>query len=242
MSKGRHSIADLKVMDAALRGKSAFSSWSSAAMSKLLAHSYVGRHSRGNVFSSELQAPAQTFLIISGEALAACVFPQRERFAVMLLGPGVMMGIAQALGSPNRAAYDFSAHSEVVAIHMPTLLLLEILDADPLLWKEMMLMTVRQHADHVGMLRSQIEGALQRRVASTIERLAALYGNRIAEGGGVRLQLSQSNLAEILQANRQAIHKELKALANAGVIGLEYNALTVLDQDALKRMVDRATA
>ncbi|MDQ0017353.1 CRP-like cAMP-binding protein [Variovorax boronicumulans] len=242
MSGARQSIAELVFMEVALREKSAFSSWPPAAMNKLLSHSYVGRHPRGHVFSSELQGPGETFLLISGEVMAACVFRQRERFVLMLLGPGVMMGITQAFGSAERAAYDFSAHREVVAIHMPTLLLLEILDADPFLWKEMMLMIVRQQAGHVGMLRSQIEGALRRRVASTIERLAALYGNRIAEGGGVRLQLSQSNLAEILQANRQAIHKELKALANAGVIGLEYNALTVLDQDALKRMVDRATA
>ncbi|MCR6479898.1 Crp/Fnr family transcriptional regulator [Variovorax sp. ZS18.2.2] len=228
-------------MDAALREKSAFSPWSSVAMNKLLAHSYVGRHSRGHVFSTELQGPAQAFLIISGEVLAACVCPQRERFVVMLLGSGVIMGITQVFGSAERAAYDFSAHSEVVAIHMPTLLLLEILDADPLLWKKMMLMIVRQHVGHVEMLRSQIEGALRRRVASTIERLAALYGNRIAEGGGIRLQLSQSNLAEILQANRQAINKELKALANAGAIGLEYNALTVLNQNVLRQMA-RGTA
>ncbi|MDP9994781.1 CRP-like cAMP-binding protein [Variovorax boronicumulans] len=242
MNKGRHAITDLKFMDAALRKRSAFSSWSSAAMNKLLARSYVGRHSRGHVFSSELHGPTETFLLVSGEALAACVFPQRERFAVMLLGPGVMMGITQVLGSANRAAYDFSAHREVMAIHMPTLLLLEILDAEPLLWKDMLLMVVRQHVSHVGMLRSQIEGALRRRVVSTIDRLAGLYGDRVAEGGGVRLQLSQSNLAEILQANRQAIHKELKALANAGAIALEYNALTVLNQDALKRMVDRTAA
>ncbi|MFH0130794.1 hypothetical protein ACGLHS_11345 [Variovorax sp. VaC1] len=37
----------------------------------------------------------------------------------------------------------------------------------------------------------------------------------------------------MLQANRQAVNKELKALAASGVLGLEYNAMTVLDAKAL---------
>ncbi|MFH0130062.1 Crp/Fnr family transcriptional regulator [Variovorax sp. VaC1] len=234
MSQLRASIADAMLMSAELRTVPAFSSWSRVAMEKLLSHSRVGRHLRGDVFSSELRTPAETFLIVYGEAMAARVSPQGERSVVMLLGPGVVMGMTQVFGNAERAAYDFSAHSDVVAIHMPTPLILSILDADPMLWKGMLFMLVQQHAAHVETLRSQIEGALQRRVAATIERLAALYGSRTAQGG-VRLQLSQSSLATMLQANRQAINKELKALADTGAIGLEYSALTVLDPDALRR-------
>jgi hypothetical protein len=79
----------------------------------------------------------------------------------------------------------------------------------------------------------QVTGSLRQRVATTMLRLAVLHGMH-AGGDVVRLQLSQASLAAMLQANRQAVHKELKVLAAAGAIGLEYNAMTVLDQGALR--------
>lgn len=205
-------------------------------MNKLLSHSCTGRHPPGHVFSTELRGPPETFLIVSGEAMLARVSPQDERFVVMLLGPGSIVGMNQVFLRPERAAYDFTAHSEVVAIHMPTLLLFELLDAEPILWKAMTQAIMQQNVDNGETLRNQIKGCLRQRVAATIERLAALYGSRIARDGGVRLQLSQSNLATMQGANRQAINKELKALSDAGAVCLEYNALTVLDPDALRRM------
>ncbi|MGJ7528319.1 Crp/Fnr family transcriptional regulator [Variovorax sp. GB1P17] len=230
----RNSAADLMLMERALRATQAFSPWPLAAMSHLLSSSYVGRHPRGHVLSSELNPVAETFLIISGEVMAARVWPAGERFVVMLLGQGVVMGLTQVFGKADRTAFDFSAHNEVVAVHMPTPLIVETLDKEPALWKEMALMMLGQHAAHVRTLRSQIEGSLRRRVASTIERLAALYGAPVAGGGAVvRLQISQASLATLLQANRQAVNRELKALAASGSIGLEYNAMTVRDPEAL---------
>lgn len=236
MTGFRNSLADLAFMEKALRPTQAFSPWSFTAMSRLLSSSYIGRHPRGHILSSELSAAPETFLIVSGEVMAARVSPEGERFFIMLLGPGVVMGVAQVFGNTDHTAFDFSAHNEVVAVHMPTLLIIETLDKEPALWKEMALMMVSQHAAHVRTLRSQIEGSLRRRVASTIERLAALYGAPIEDRAVVRLQVSQAILATLLQANRQAVNKELKALAASGAIGLEYNAMTVLDPEALRHI------
>ncbi|MDH6166486.1 CRP-like cAMP-binding protein [Variovorax boronicumulans] len=232
----RQPIADPACVEAILRATSAFSSWPATAMSKLLSHSCTGRHPPGHVFSSELRGPPEILLIVSGEAMVARVSPQGERFVVMLLGPGSILGMNQVFGRADRAANEFTAHSEVVAIHMPTLLLFELLDAEPILWKAMMQTVVEQNAGHGETLRNQIEGGLRRRIAATIERLAALHGTRIARGREVRLQLSQSDLATMLGANRQTINKELKALSDAGAVCLEYNALTVLNPEALRRM------
>jgi len=237
VSWGTNSLADNAFMERELRAKRAFMSWSFTAMTRLLLSSRVGRHPRGSVVWTDLGGISEYILFISGHTSVGRVSPEGDRFSLLLWGPGDFTYIKpvreEALPTFRHGHFDYVATTDVVAIHMPMALLLEILDSEPMLWKEALLMSERQHVSYTHTVHGQVAGSLQQRVASTVQRLAALHGTHANGEDVVRLQVSQASLAMMLQANRQAVNKELKALAASGVLGLEYNAMTVLDAKAL---------
>jgi len=240
MTRRPNSFGDLVLMEASLRRLDAFSSWSTEAMAGLLADSYVSRHAPGEIFVNELNEVPEAFVIISGQATGAYTAGRHEQFAVIPLGPGVLMGLTQTFGNRERASYAFTAQTPVVAIHIPTLLLIALLDAEPSRCKNMTLMLLTQHAAQAQTVRSQAMGSLRQRLASTVVRLTLLFGKATESTGPTRLQLSQKELAAILQANRQAVHRELKQFAADGAISLEYKGLSVLDPQALKDIANKA--
>jgi|GEM_PF-3304976 len=225
---------DIAIMKSFLLKNLAFSSWSHEAMSQLLSSSRMNCHAAGSFFSSELNGEAEIFLIISGEALFTLVYGENRKNVVMIVGSGALMGIAQIFDGAGHCHFAFRAHSSVTAIHMPTSVIVEILDREPALWKNMITMMARQHAAYVHTLSGQIAGSLRQRVATTVERLVTLYGARARGDSLIRLKMSQAELALMLQANRQAVHKELKAIAASGAIRLEYKAVAIQDIDLLR--------
>ncbi|MCR6476282.1 Crp/Fnr family transcriptional regulator [Variovorax sp. ZS18.2.2] len=233
--KIKNTPGDLVLMENFLRMNRAFSPWSREAMNRLLAFSQIGRHAAGFVLSTDLCAAGESFLVISGEVMVSHISRDGEQFNMMMMGCGVFVGIAQIFGGTSHTVLALAAHSAVMAIHMPTSLIVELMDREPALWKEMVLMMTHQSAIQVSIVSTQIAGSLQQRAAATIERLAALYGTCARGESAIRLQVSQATLATMLQANRQAVHRVLKAIAASGAISLEYKTIAIRDLDALKR-------
>jgi CRP-like cAMP-binding protein len=95
-------------------------------------------------------------------------------------------------------------------------------------------MLLGQHAEIRDSLLSHAIGAFRQRLAATIDRLATVYGTDIE--GNLRLRVRQEDIAVILQVTRQSVNKELGAMAAAGVIGTEYNTITILDLEALREI------
>jgi CRP/FNR family cyclic AMP-dependent transcriptional regulator len=233
MRKDGISSDDAPLMERALRVTPGFGAWPTAAMSRLLSSSHLKRHARGELLTSEADAPA-TFAIVSGHVIVGRNPQGGISAKVFLLGPGSVMGLAQMIEKENPVSHDHYAHDEVVAVHMPTALIFEILDSHPLLWKNMVAMLLGQHAEIRDSLLSHAIGAFRQRLAATIDRLATVYGTDIE--GNLRLRVRQEDIAVILQVTRQSVNKELGAMAAAGVIGTEYNTITILDLEALREI------
>lgn len=234
MSRAKNSVEDIILVETTLHKLKAFELWPRAAMARLLSASYVGHHAPAEVVSNELSGVSETFIIVSGQVIGARASEKDGLFPVILLGPGVLMGITQPFGKRERTAYTFTAQTQVVAIHIPNSLLIELLDANPARWKEMLVMMVGQHAAHAQTLKRQAAGLLQQRLAATLDRLAHLYGTKGEADSAIRLQVSQAELAAILQVTRQALSRELTKLVKTGAISLGYKTLTVLKSQALQ--------
>ncbi|WP_432727526.1 Crp/Fnr family transcriptional regulator [Variovorax sp. W6] len=231
----RQSIAsdDAPLMERALRATSGFESWPAAAMNRLLLSSHLKRHARGELLTSEADAPI-TFAVVSGHVIVGRNAQRETSAKVFLLGPGSVMGLAQMIEKENPIWHDHYAHDEVLAIHMPTVLIFEILDSHPLLWKSMVAMVLDQHAEIRDSLLVYAIGAFPQRLAATIDRLATAYGTDVE--GSLRLRVRQEDIAVILQVTRQSVNKELKAMVAAGVINAEYNTITILNREALREI------
>jgi CRP-like cAMP-binding protein len=239
MTQAASLAKDAALMEQALRMIPGFVPWSAEAMNRLLSRSHVGRYSRGEVLVSPSD-PAQILAILSGHVVAGYTPPGGTRSAFALAGPGGVVGFVRLSDDANSAAYDFTAHDKVVAVHMPRSLALEILDGEPVLWKSMMKMLLRQNRETMDAMVAHLVGSLQQRLAVTIERLSKLYGQKVSGTSRRQLRLTQEDLAAILQAARQSVNRELKSLAASGVISLEYNAITVLDPSALRGIAHEA--
>jgi CRP/FNR family cyclic AMP-dependent transcriptional regulator len=225
---------DIALMMHTLRVTPWFAHWPDSSMSQLLADSRLERYGRGEIISDERDAP-ETFVIASGYAIVGYIPPGWDRSPVALLGPGSVCGFTRADNNEGRAVYDFCAHTDMVVVKMSTLALRKILDANPVLWGDMAKMLMRQHREILDSLLGQSIGSLSRRVATTIERLTALYGSRNGQSVSLRLRLTQEELAALLQVTRQSVNKELARLVTSGTISVVQNKITILDSTALRQ-------
>lgn len=224
-------------MEGALRLTQGFSTWPPALMRRLLARSRMGRFSRGELVGVERGAP-RTFAIVSGYVVVGRTPPGGDRAPVTLIGPGNVVGIVWGVldthEPEDQVLYDFCAHMDTTVVEMPTLLIGQILDEEPALWKEMAKMLIKQHRPVLETLLSSGIGSLRQRLATTLEHLANLYGSREEKGLSLHLRLTQEDLATLLQVTRQSVNKELRALVACGALSLSYNTITVLDTEKLR--------
>ncbi len=65
--------------------------------------------------------------------------------------------------------------------------------------------------------------------------LAALFNPHLNPGISAQLKISQEEIGYLAGASRQRVNGALKVLEEAGLVKLEYGAITVLDLDGLRR-------
>ncbi len=233
MDSSNEAHADLSLIEHSLRWTEGFSDWAPHALRHLAAGSRLGRHPRKALVASDTVQPRQTLVVVSGQMMVRALSGEGSRYAVGLMGAGTVIGTGrlEVAGSPS---LEFHAHSDLMAIHIPTPLLSGLLDSEPQRWRPMLLMLLRQQRDLRAGLMDRAIGGTRQRIAATVDRLAETYG--VSEGAdrSLRLRLSQEDLADLLQVSRQTVNRELRALAAEGVLAADYNSLKILDRAALR--------
>lgn len=233
---------DWVLAERALRLTQIFAQWPAAAMEQLLSISRVGRYARGDVVTTD-DAPKEILAVVSGHIVGeVTVDAAASRCIVALLGPGYVLGFVRSFDDEDvLSAHRFRALNDTVIVHMPAAQFYRILEEDPGLWREMAKLLMKQFRQVLQSLLTQSVGSFKRRLAATIERLAMLHGSKEGDGIGIRLRLTQEDLAALLQVTRQSVNKELGALVACGAISWNYNIITVLDPQALRAMAAQAS-
>jgi len=223
------------LMEHALRLAPAFANWSDSAMGRLLGESTLGRYSRGEFLFSESER-FEAMIIVSGRLTVKWTSTGGEATPVFLVGPGVLTGMTRAVAQNDGEIYEYVALDDAVVVRMPALLILQVLEKVPTLWRDMGLMLMKQKRTELSSLLKQTVGPLPRRLAGTLARLADLYGVKDqADPSRVQIRIRQGDLASILQVTRQSVNEDLRILADRGVIALDYNSIAVLNSEALRR-------
>ena len=242
MENSQLSCKDNPLMEHALRLTPGFAPWPAALMERLLAMSCVRRYARNELVGIESGEP-WTFTIISGHVIVSRTPPGGQRAPVTLLGPGNLIGLVRLLESTEgmenvppiqRALYDFSACLNTTVVQMPTLLIRQLLDEQPALWRSMAIMLMKQNRQVLDTLFVAWMGSFSQRLTTTLERLALLYGSKDGTRIKIGLRLTQEDLAALLQVSRQSVNKALRKLAESGAISLRYNSITILDLEILR--------
>lgn len=234
MANLRSTPSDKDLMALTLGKMQGFSTWSSTAMSLLLATSRLCWHQRGDSLSASAKAP-EILVIVMGHAIQFETSPNGTRLHWALRGPRQILGFSSML-SIEESRREYVANDDVVAIHIAGDSFFDLLDSDPRRWKDIGRMLMQQEREQIDMVFGQIVGELSRRLASTVQQLAALHGIRATKESAVHLRVTQKDLAGLLRVSRQSVNKELISWEGAGVIKLKFNAIVILDEFALKKI------
>jgi CRP-like cAMP-binding protein len=231
---------DTVLIDRALRWTPGFSSWPAQTRTRLIASARLVRHRRGTRFGTTVDGVPHTLVVVTGHLQVSHVRADGFRSTIGIVGPGRVFGITPTPSSDEESVFEFRVHDDAVIVSIPSPDLLQLLDAEPVLWRDMTRMLLRQQHEMLGNVLDQLSGEIRSRLAATIDHLATQHG--VSEGAGktLRLRLSQADLASMLQVSRQTINKGLSWLEQSGVISPDYYSISILDHRKLKRISGKA--
>lgn len=155
-----------------------------------------------------------------------------RRFVHGFAGPGAVVGLPRLLREASPPV-ELVAHAETVLVCMAREDLAAILDAHPLLWRDVALLLLARRRKALEEMQVQAVGSVRQRVAAILLQLARSHGVTASDGLRLQLRLSQEDLAGMLGVSRQTTNKTLRALEAQGLIASSYNTITLQSIDAL---------
>ncbi|PWW65758.1 Crp/Fnr family transcriptional regulator [Actinokineospora spheciospongiae] len=192
------------------------------------------RFEPGDVLIREGDRGDWVLVLASGRVKVVAAGPAGHAAVLAVRGPGDILGEMAALdGSPRSATV--TAVEPVVGLHVPGERFSALLVDHPAV-----------AAILLRIVTSRLRYANQRRMdhadAGTARRLAALllelhdrYGRRAPDGVTITLRVTQSDLAGLISASREAVTRALRPLRDRGVLTTGRQRLVIHDVEALRR-------
>ena len=227
----------LALIQRGLRVCELFCDWPDLVIDRLAVAARLAHHARGTPVRALFHKEREVKVVVSGAIAVSGVNMQGGKFTLLHIGPGELVGLVRLLDQGERL-YDYHAHRDSVVIHLPSEDLVSILNQTPLLWRNVALMALRRQRDSIVAMRHRALDGLQQTVAQTLMRMANLRGVREGVDGSLRLDLSQDDLAHIVSVSRQTINKELRLLAQRGLLRVAYGRVHLLDMTELQRIAE----
>ena len=223
--------------EAALRRCPLFACWPEARIAELAAIARAEYYPRGAEIFAHDPERREAFVIASGEVEVSRGSAEGKKFVLGINGAPQILAIVRLLADPP-IRYDYRAYEDSVLLHLPADGLAAILDAEPILWRDVALLMCARHGDSLRLLGDHNLGSLDQRMAATLVDLARIHG--IAGGQGIELglRLPQEQLGAMLGVTRQSVNKLLRGFEEAGLIAIDYNRITIRDSAALDAIAE----
>ncbi|EFX60812.1 hypothetical protein DAPPUDRAFT_275286 [Daphnia pulex] len=202
----------------------------------LLAASVIRSHAAGQLLSRRGTPLGELIFVLQGSLEASMAGADGRRSICWYLAEGQWFGLIPIVDG-QAAIHDLRTYSQAVLLHIPRAAFLAALQQDRgLAVKCLELLCARSRTlyEH---LAAETLLPLRARVARLLLMLVEQHGRESAHGQELSLKLSQEALADMLGISRQTLNRELVALEKAGLISLAYTRLTLLDDAALRQMI-----
>lgn len=199
----------------------------------------VRSYRAGTVIFGEGDPGDSLHMVIEGSVRISVISSGGEEVIVARLGPGECVGdLALLDGHPRSAsAVAVEATRTLVVTRAAFLRWLSERPKAALALLETLSLRVRRTDEALADLTFL---DLPRRLAKRLLDLAAVQSEAPAKGGdprGVRLRITQAELASMLGVSRESVNKRLNLLAREGVIKLGRGSVTILDAGSLRTLV-----
>lgn len=215
-----------------------FAGWPEARLADLAAIARAETYPRGTEIFARDPEKREAFVIASGEIEVSRGSMAGKKFVLSLQGPHEILAIVRLLAE-QPIHYVYSAYEDSVLLHLPCDGLAAILDAEPILWRDIALLMCARQGDSLRQLNIQKLGSLEQRMAATLADLSRIHGVAGKAGTELALRLPQEQLGAMLGVTRQSVNKLLRGFEAAGLIAVDYNRITIRDPAALDGIAAR---
>ena len=233
--RGRHASDDAELIARALRWNEVFGSWPLVRQEELLKSARLERYARHARVLARDRHPRDILVVVSGSLEISSLNASGRKYVNTLLGPGMVAPLVRLLEDAP-VNFDYHAHEDALIIHLHADAVVAVLDAEPVLWREVARLALQRQRLSLSMLHGLTLGTVRRRIAATLLTLAEYYGAPQESGMDLRVRLPQQELAALLGLSRQTISKQLRTLADEGTIAMSYKRVALLDMPALARI------
>jgi len=172
------------------------------------------------------------YIVIAGIVRIYLTADDGREATISLLEDGEMIGeIALLDGLPRSAGA--AALTETRLLFIPHAPFIELLDGSPRLSRQIMLMLCERLRAANKQVDQAIFHDLRYRLLVLLRQIAVIHGRIEKDVAVVDLDVTQGMLAQMLGASREAVNKQLRALAREGGVTMEGHQIRVLKQPAL---------
>ncbi|MDD0809281.1 Crp/Fnr family transcriptional regulator [Curvibacter sp. RS43] len=220
-----------------LIGKSKwFSAWSSADIDDFFAKSELRSYKKHDLLYRDYQATELIFLV-EGSAWA-CLQSDQGIVRFGLVRPSIVVGLSQLLGETfsDEPCYEFYLAEDSLALAIPTSALKERLLARPVLWQSVAKAAILYQRHCIKLALLLYAGPTKERLVSALFQFGASVAMRSNSLSTRGVDISQEDLAILIQASRQHVNRALKELEAEGVIALGYKRIEIVNSTELERL------
>ncbi|HSE79467.1 MAG TPA: Crp/Fnr family transcriptional regulator [Alphaproteobacteria bacterium] len=209
-----------------IRGSFIFRGLEPELIARLAGLSRIRRLAKGAILFQQGDEGDALYGVIVGLVRISVASAAGREITLGLMEPGDMFGeIALLDGLPRTAGAQAAEDSVILVIDRPHFF--ELIEAEPRLARhviELLCERLRRSTDRFSehtLLR------LDARLARKLQSLAAGHGRAVRGGMRIALKLSQSELAQMLGASREAVNKLLQRWSRAGILRHERGAIVI---------------
>lgn len=224
-----------------LRWSLPFTTWPDEAIDALAKAGRIAHYTRRTQVMAHELARREVMVVVAGVLEISRSSVDGKKFVLHFVGPGQAHGLVRLLDTVPRL-FEYYAHEDTVLLQVPCAKILQVLDTNPELWREVAKLTLTRQWDLIGTLCDSSLASLGQRLVNLLASLARLHGVKNDSGISLRLRLSQDDLGAILGVARQSVAKELRELESDGLIDTSYNHIVVRDFEALSRRSTRVSS
>lgn len=218
---------------AALERLEIFSAFGDTELTGLAQVAQLRRYRKGRTLVFQGAVTEVTFGIVSGRLRVSLGRANGSEATLAILGPGELVGELGLFQDGSRSARVTAIEDACVVSVMKSAMLgaLGRSPAASLALCRLLASRVRQLAQHFEEVTAM---PVEQRLARKLIFLAARWGEPSASGLGISLELSQEELAQLVDTTRQSANKCLMKWRKAGILASSTRRVVIRNVDALR--------
>ncbi len=187
---------------------------------------------RGQPFYLPKDISDKIYLVKKGKVRLGMVNANGDEISLDVLGPGEIFGELAVADEKRRSHFAEATEDSLVCIFSRIDFQKFLTEHPELTFNVMKLIGFRMREIEIR-LQDLTFKSVAERLKTTLLRLAERHG--IEEAGGIRLTITQKDIAYLVGATREAVAEEIARFKRAGVLETAYRSLLITDLESLKK-------